>query len=129
MAIPSGRLAAIVAPASNRFAAKWGLQRLWRYLASSLKRDGIALIVAPSENEILQDPSPLVYYSLRTGRRFLSASSADLGKEICVCTTLHHFLATSQYLSIAYYYNYYCYYCDHILGVFRLYRGTRCDQM
>ena len=57
---------------------------------------------------------------------FLTASSADLGKEICVCTTLHHFLATSQYLSIAYYY---CNYCDHILGIFRLYRGTRCDQL
>ena len=58
---------------------------------------------------------------------FLSASSADLGKEICVCTTLHHLLATSQYLSLAYYYYYY--YCYHILGIFRLYRGTRCDQM
>ena len=54
---------------------------------------------------------------------FLSASSADLGKEICVCPTLgHHFLATSQYLSIAYYYYYY--YFFHILGIHRLYRGT-----
>ena len=45
-------IAAIVVPPSGRFAAGWGLQRLWRHLAAGLQRDWIGAMVVPSTGRV-----------------------------------------------------------------------------
>ena len=45
-------MAAIVAPSRGRFAAGWGLQRLWPLLTAGLHRMEIDVIVAPSRGRL-----------------------------------------------------------------------------